>query len=714
MNQQNYINLLSKDIIDKLNILIRVQGEQSKKVIGQIMYLSDTNQTLSEHITNLIVFFFKSLKSIDERLNIIYLVDSMMKWIENSPFIETFSKYLVFMFSVTFEMADIPKKILLFKMYFLWKYIINDSILIEICNTFGLNEFEEMMNINEKDVMERYQKIREENKKKMVAASFQIHSGFNKGMNHLGGSSFGVSNVNVKFNQPPTINTQSQQFISKTIHNHQNIHQGGVYPHPHQLQFHQQNQNQFLYSQPQIQQNQGNPIKKETNEEGLIFTPSPKIEKEDENENVSTLDLKEDNTIESLIISSKEDGKLNNKQQGNSYNTAYNTIDSSGINNKSSTGVFNVLLLNNKRQAEIGNSQNQQIPIQIQQQHQQQIKQNQSNPIQIQSIFIKNYKNWLFEGTKLDTSERLFTSVSILFKKLHEQTNLLEKLKVSNIIKLDYDIISIKSFKESPLLKFFFDFIFYYLFIDFKYKCSSCGFICKSDEIFWEHKHLHFSNNMLRRTSKRKDIIRKGVMDKTSWITSTTTKTRSVMSNKESSLLNRKYRSTYESVREFMFRKYVNEEENENVQKEESLISNIYPVLDSSIYHSDQDLKCGLCKNCFELRYITKYSYWFYIDIVKIDGSVYNSIGSIGSISNIDLNEEVFLHEKCILPYLIMRLSKKEASDWNTDEISYDCDGISNIDEVELEVEGNSSQFQSNIEYNQVIDIQKKPIFVFK
>jgi len=196
--------------------------------------------------------------------------------------------------------------------------------------------------------------------------------------------------------------------------------------------------------------------------------------------------------------------------------------------------------------------------------------------------------------------------------------------------------------------KYFYDMMFFYHFQDYKYKCTSCGFQCKSNDIFWEHKYLHFYINMIKRKEKRKDILRQGLLDKNTWINSSVCKGRIVKGSK--------YLSTHDSVKLFLERKFI-EEEAEGGKQLEMYLDNIYPM---NLNNAENKLECLFCKSGFEIRYINKYNYWFYINIVK-ESNIKDLSKYIQIIPNNEEEKEKnnFLHEECIVSYIILVSSAK-------------------------------------------------------
>jgi hypothetical protein len=152
--------------------------------------------------------------------------------------------------------------------------------------------------------------------------------------------------------------------------------------------------------------------------------------------------------------------------------------------------------------------------------------------------------------------------------------------------------------------------------------CSICGFRTNLSYKFKEHLDIHFHINYIKRNSQKKVLYRKESMSKDSWV-NTTSCTQNGIGNTNSTINSVLY---YLNDTEHVLQTGSNNKTTESQQENERFL---YPV-DHKL-----EAKCAYCNEAFRKRYINKFHYWFYLNVVKIDGS------------------EQLVHENCLEEYIV-------------------------------------------------------------
>ncbi len=178
-------------------------------------------------------------------------------------------------------------------------------------------------------------------------------------------------------------------------------------------------------------------------------------------------------------------------------------------------------------------------------------------------------------------------------------------------------MLKIKDFSEKESYKDLFKKVHNALYSDIKNVCSICGFRTSQYKKFVEHLDIHFHINYIKKNSQKRDLYRRESCSKNSWITSTDTNLN--LANASNLNLNKNENlnqiSTLNAVLYYLNDSEIHLNANKNspnTAENETNENMIFPV-------QEKDMQCVYCKEEFKKKYFTKYHFWFYINVNKLN-----------------------------------------------------------------------------------------------
>lgn len=217
-----------------------------------------------------------------------------------------------------------------------------------------------------------------------------------------------------------------------------------------------------------------------------------------------------------------------------------------------------------------------------------------------------------------DEKAQFFSALAKWFHESLLEDNPLNEVKKDNKkIRGLFDLLKIKDFSEKESYKDLFKKVHNELYSDIKNICSICGFRTSQYKRFVEHLDIHFHINYIKKNSQKRDLYRREACSKNSWITNTDSNLNlanasNLNTNKNENL------SQISTLNAVLY--YLNDSEihlnanknNANTAENETNENMIFPV-------QEKDLQCVYCKEEFKKKYFTKYHFWFYINVNKLN-----------------------------------------------------------------------------------------------
>ncbi len=186
-----------------------------------------------------------------------------------------------------------------------------------------------------------------------------------------------------------------------------------------------------------------------------------------------------------------------------------------------------------------------------------------------------------------------------------------------------------------------------------------CGFRTKIYTKFVEHLDIHFYMNYIKRNSQKKVLYRRESSDKHSWIKGLTQTTDISITDHSDSFTQASYmlnavvfyqNDNYQLVSNKKISKI-----SDNPEDNEQLIFPVQP---------DEEANCVYCGEEFKKKYMQKFHYWFYVNVVKLSSEEIKNYKEIAN--SLDHNQlkngYVLIHETCIEEFLNMVKTKESIS----------------------------------------------------
>jgi hypothetical protein len=273
-------------------------------------------------------------------------------------------------------------------------------------------------------------------------------------------------------------------------------------------------------------------------------------------------------------------------------------------------------------------------------------------------------------NTQLDENIPFFSSIAELFNQtLFESGILKESIKENpREFNSEFDILKIKDFNSKDSYRDLYSKSLDSLYSELKNCCTLCGFRTKYYIKYVQHFDIHFHINYIKRNSGSKVLYRKEAPSKNSWITNSNNLliNQPVDQNKNSVFNTIKYNNgsnfsymlnavlyyQHDSEQILGANKTSKINENNEDNYNEQLI---YPI------QTNMERKCVYCNEEFKKKYIYKFHYWFYINVVRFSKDEVSAVVPV-EILNTILQEEqdhLLIHESCIEEFLSLLKTQK-------------------------------------------------------
>ena len=587
MQLEEIMNSFNKYINIYVGLLIPENNNYDEAyLLSRIGDIALKNRIYSKELCNIIIEHLNK-DEIQYKIKLFNIIDSLFKSV-GKDYINKICSHLFVSFKQCFTRSDFNERILLFKIFYTWKYLVPKNILDNIGNTLKLDEFKKTFIKNYPGKIEKYDDYN--NKMRLKIESMNN----DKEMN------------NNNINSSKKNNTQNipKKIISEKKYkedNYQNdINNNLNYPINLSLNKPKKKKTAILSKKRKSSQDKSLEGNLSTNKVKKISNPLNNNNLI--NNNVNNTPLEAPNIIN---MNNSNNNSNNNNNNGNDIFINLNNLNNiplslllnPGINLSAFTNS-----LSNLNNMNTSSSQNN-IPIRSQNQpQQQQLIQNillnmitnknalfNSNQNQIQPSIIeyKIYQFLTLTTTKLNNNLRFFSSLAKYYNEsLQERDNIDIKCKFEEI----YNNEAYKLIRQKIDNKLFKDIK--------KNVCAICGFRTLFYNNLTEHLDIHFNINYLQMEGK--NLFRKIGHNRNNWINGDNSKN---YKNKVGYTLgNLLY---YKNMMNNNFVKINKEQEEDN---EEFMIP---------IYEENKE-KCYYCGEEFKKIFSTKYNYWFYNKVIPL------------------------------------------------------------------------------------------------
>jgi hypothetical protein len=245
------------------------------------------------------------------------------------------------------------------------------------------------------------------------------------------------------------------------------------------------------------------------------------------------------------------------------------------------------------------------------------------------SYFVEN------SDKKIDEHMPLFQSLSSFFYTTLQQNSPIRKaMKEIKQIKQPLDIL--KEYTNNETYKDLCKTTINSLYSDIRHHCSVCGFRTVLYNKLVEHLDIHFNINYIKRSSQKKVLYRRESFGKNNWI-NVSSNTQGANSTLNSVLY-------YLNDTELMIN---NSKASKNQENHEDNEQYLYPI-------QSEEINCFYCGEEFKKKYVSKFHFWFYVNVIKINESDVEIEGIIPR------NKVVLVHDNCIEEFISLVSQKNE------------------------------------------------------
>ena len=588
MQLEEIMNSFNKYINIYVGLLIPENNNYDEAyLLSRIGDIALKNKIYSNELCNIIIEHLNK-DEIQYKIKLFNIIDSLFKSV-GKDYINKICNHLFVSFKQCFTRSDFNERILLFKIFYTWKYLVPKTVLDNIRNALKLDEFKKTFIKNYPGKIEKYDDYN--NKMRLKIESMNNDKE--------------IMNNNINLSKKNNTQNTSKKIISEKKYK-EDIYQNDInnnLNYPINLSINKPKKKKTAILSKKRKSSQDKSLEGNLSTNKVKKLSNPLNNNNLINNNVNNTSLEASNIIN---MSNSNNNSNNNNNNGNDLFINLNNLNNiilslllnSGINLSSLTNSLSNL--NNINT--ISSSQNN-IPIRPQnQQQQQQLIQNillnmitnkntlfNSNQNQVQPSIIeyKIYQFLTLTTTKLNINLRFFSSLAKYYNdSLQERDNIDIKCKFEDI----YNNEAYKLIRQKIDNKLFKDIK--------KNVCAICGFRTLFYNNLTEHLDIHFNINYLQMEGK--NLFRKIGHNRNNWINSDNSKN---YKNKVGYTLgNLLY---YKNMMNNNFVKINKEQEEDN---EEFMI----PIYD------DNKEKCYYCGDEFKKIFSTKYNYWFYNKVIPL------------------------------------------------------------------------------------------------
>jgi len=680
------------------------------KYIGEITQLLLQNRSISKEVNDILVQRSLKEKYSPIKLRLLYVIDSLIKHI-GKDFIQNISPNIFRIYEEAYTSADDENKINLFKLYYSWKYFLDSALIESLCSRFNFNKMKSDLQRDKPELIEKYDKYNEgvretlskEGNSLNIAASVTTH---NQSTNRVALNTQSTIRDPIPSNIVTTSASQSSNFESKdlkksflrdiaiTASNMSSKIKKG-----------ESNLSESLFSSQSssptiskgssdgdssyLRKKQKNPdrkiekkktIERENNEfhTGHIQHHNTQPEKRQKTEfdpnlqktGHSTTLIKQTTKPETFL---QNEPTPNRKDQNQIMNTSASTGAIPKMNINTNVQMINQQLINwmhsgMRKMANVPNIQNPQqiqnmqslpdyiknnVYLQNLMKSQMQVQAAQINKKPATNSFYDSVNTFILSSQmKLSTNSNLFSSLAKFFSDtIQESDPVKEIIKENKDIRNKMDILKIKDFNSKESYKDLYRRCLDSLYSDIKNSCPICGFRTKIYSKFLEHLDIHFNINFIKRNSQKKVLYRRESSDKHSWIKGISHVSEVSSSDQQNSFDQPSYMLSAvlfyqnDNYQQITNKKISNI--SDNIEDNEHFIVPIQP---------DEVIKCVYCGEEFKKKYIQKFYYWFYVNVVKLSyEDIRNYKEILNSLNhNFQKNGYVLIHESCVEEFLKM------------------------------------------------------------
>lgn len=244
----------------------------------------------------------------------------------------------------------------------------------------------------------------------------------------------------------------------------------------------------------------------------------------------------------------------------------------------------------------------------------------------------------LSSNQQLDDQLPLFGAISKWFNDTLRDYNPIKDLIKENSkdIKSRLDVLKIKDFTSNKNYKELKDNVINSLYKQQASSCPMCGYRTKHYDKYVEHLDIHFHINYIKRNSQKKVLYRNESINKQDWLQTTNSTLNSVL--------------YYQNEPDLLLNNHLNNSK-QNFMEENS--TSIFPI-------QKQDVNCVYCGDEFKKKFLNKYHYWFYINVLKFQIEEYKDLRQILNLEEEHYKEDYFLiHDSCNEDFMTLVTQKE-------------------------------------------------------
>ena len=578
-----------------------------------------------QYINELCVVIIEHLKhdKIQFKLKLFNIIDTLFKNV-GKDYIDKLSNYLIKPFKDCFNESNKNERILLFKIFYSWKYLVPTNILDKIRDDLKLDDFKEIFIKQNPGVIEKYDEYNNKKKLELEAMNNNFNSINNNPNSFINNNSINISknknggNNNVQISNNDTIN------LSKSKKNKNNNNQNSGKKISIEKKFKEDSfqsniNNNIDLNLPNTSKLIKTKSKTKKSTSKNLLEKKRKLSKEKENSKDVNLSKNKIKTISNPTITNKNNSINNNLNNNpldnlNQINLNNNNLNDIQLNSNNSniipleflikSGINLSNLANNKTNINIPQNNNINFIQQNQQQQQQHQlmknilyniitnnntlypSSNNQNQVKPSIIEFQIYQFIQLTNVKLNANLRFFSSLAKYYNDTLEKRDFFDiKCKYEDI----YNNEEYKIIKQKIDAKFF---------KENKNVCAICGFRTLYYNNLTEHLDIHFNINYLQMEGKI--LFRKIGHNRNNWISGDNNK---MYKNKVGNTLgNLLY---YKNMMNNNLVKINKEQEEDNEEF-------MYPI------YEDNNGICYYCGDQLKKIFSSKYNYWFYNKVVEI------------------------------------------------------------------------------------------------
>jgi len=706
----NQIELLLYEINKTLDLLLS-STLMDGKYIAEITQLLIQNKSLSKEVNDILVQRSLKERSSTNKLRLLYVIDSLIKHF-GKEFIQHISPHIFRIFEEAYTLADEENKINLFKLYYSWKYFLDSALIESICSRFNFSKMKRDLQRDKPELIEKYDKYNETVRETLMKDAGNLGTGISSttpSSNILSSTNSnaitGSSNMPITNSAATTTNSSNfeikdlkKSFLKDIASSSMKskARKGEVYLSDSLFSSHSSSpvissdHDESSYLRRKLHHpNKNKEMKSNKSYSHSDHQTSKSSNSSNEKQKKTVSDSKIQKQQNSMLPKqiSKDEASLPsepNPSRIDQYPVLTPQANPSATMQPINFQMINQQLLNwmhsgMRNISNIPNIQNFQLPSNFQQmQNMQNLPDYIKNNVLFQNLIKANKQQQAVQMTKISpvnsfydalnsfiitsqikpsTNTNLFSSISKFFYDTLQENNPIKDItKEDKEIKNKLDILKIKDFNSKESYKDLYKKLIDSLYSDITNCCPMCGFRTKIYTKFLEHLDIHFYVNYIKRNSQKKVLYRRESSDKQNWIKGLT-QTGEVSLTDHSNIFNQPscmlnavmfyQNDNYQQISNTKISKI-----SDNPEDNEQLIVPVQP---------DDEIYCVYCGEEFKKKYMQKFHYWFYVNVVKLSSEEVKNYKEIADNldQNLQKNGYVLIHETCIEEFFNMVKTKE-------------------------------------------------------